>query len=91
MRRRTVQSDPHGVMPAELRQHPVTREEIDRWLRPGEQMPANWDIGGEAWWRLLTAHTRWADARRAWREEHDPTYWWHRSRVTERRRAGRAS
>lgn len=65
-------------MPEELRREPVTDEQIDRWLRPeDEQEPDKWGWGA-AWWRMITAHSRWAAAQRAWRSENDPTYRWYR-------------
>lgn len=76
-RRKTDSLDVGTGMPEELRRHPVTPEQIDWWLEPGEQMPAGWAFG-EVWWRMIAADGRWSQARHAWREQNDPTYGWYR-------------
>lgn len=55
-----------GGPPAELLAYPNTPEGISVWVPDDEPMPESWDFGGLAWWRLIVAHRRLGDARRAW-------------------------
>lgn len=76
MRRREPLVDQASALPPELRRRPATAEEIDYWLA-GDEMPADWDLGGPVWWRLIVSYQRWSRAHHQWRANNDPTYPWY--------------